>query len=41
MKENGNMDSNEKSSVSSMVNALKLLNLFTMDEPEWTFNGFS
>jgi len=29
------MDSNEKSSVSSMVNALKLLNLFTMDEPEW------
>ncbi|WP_394236926.1 IclR family transcriptional regulator [Niallia oryzisoli] len=29
------MVSNEKSSVSSMVNALKLLNLFTMDEPEW------
>lgn len=29
------MGSNEKSSVSSMVNALKLLNLFTMDEPEW------
>lgn len=29
------MNAKEKSSVSSMVNALKLLNLFTMDEPEW------
>jgi IclR family KDG regulon transcriptional repressor len=28
----------ENSAVSSMVNALKLLNLFTMDQPEWTLS---
>ncbi|WP_338450009.1 IclR family transcriptional regulator [Niallia oryzisoli] len=35
------MGSNEKSSVSSMVNALKLLDLFTMDEPEWTLTDLA
>ncbi len=35
------MDITEKSSVSSMTNALKLLNLFTMDEPEWTLTDLA
>ena len=35
------MDITEKSSVSSMTNALRLLNLFTMDEPEWTLSDLA
>jgi IclR family transcriptional regulator, KDG regulon repressor len=31
----------ENSAVSSMANALKLLNLFTMDEPEWTLSDLA
>lgn len=32
---------NEKNSTSSMVNALRLLRLFTMDEPEWTLTDIA
>lgn len=32
---------NQESTVSSMANALKLLNLFTMDEPEWTLSDLA
>jgi DNA-binding IclR family transcriptional regulator len=35
------MANQESSSVSSMANALKLLNLFTMDEPEWTLSNLA
>lgn len=32
------MEITEKNSVSSLANALRLLNLFTMDQPEWTLS---